>query len=340
MNAKSRTILLITFLLTLFSLAILAVMNMQQEQEAKISKDKYFENVKNSYENISKKYETYYEEVTLTIFNDKGFKQAFKNKDKAKVYELFLNKYINLKKQNTDLLGVSFYTPNNKLFLDMNKLSKAKLNISDIKTVNKTKKSLFNVFSDDKSIVFKSIHPIFYSQEYLGCIELEISSKYILDDLKKYLNVDGFMFVSEPSALVYNTMKNMLLLNTINKDALSNSQEELKTRKGEIYSTYMFTLNNNLGLNIADIYLFNDITKEAKQFEDNIYQIAIFLLVMVLITIIIVSFGVGKSLEKLQSSFDDLYEYTDMIDDNIMIVDTDKNGAITGASNRFCTISG
>jgi len=339
MNARSRTILLITFILTIFSVSILAVMQIQQEKEVKILKDKYFQNAKSSYSKISTKYETYYDEIILNIFNN-GFKQSFKDKNKEQSYKYFLDNYTNLRKQNTNLLGVSFYTPDNKLFLDMNNLSKSVKNSLYVKLVNKTQKNVFSAFSDGKSVVFKSIHPIFYSNEYLGCIELEISSKYILDDMKKYTGVDGFIFSSSSSALVYNTTKNMLLLNGIKKNAPTNTQYELKTRKGEVYSTYVFSLNDNMSLNIADIYFFNNITKEAQRLEENLFQISMFLLVMVLITILIVGVGVGKSLEKLQSSYDDLYEYTDMIDDNIMIVDTAKDGIITGASKRFCDVSG
>ena len=341
MNAKSRTILLITLILVIFSVTILIVMKMQHEQEMKMSTDKYFKNLQVSYNNIRNKYNNYYDDVIVSVFSQKDLKKALKDKDKTLTYQLSINKYIALKKQNKNLLNMKFYTPDNKLLLNMNTksniISKGGVFVQD---VHRTKKALFSAYVDGDDVVFKSIHPIFYADEYIACVELDISAKYILDDMKKYINIDGFMFSVKSEALYYNTMQNMLLLSSVPKGSMHNTQKEVQTRKGSIYSAYTFVIRDRVGVNISTLYFFNDITQELTTSKNNLYLISIFLVAMVFVSIIIVSIGVSKSLKKLDSSFDDLYEYTDMIDSNIMIVDTDKDGIIIGASKRFCEVSG
>ena len=209
MNVKSRTILLITFILIIFSISILAVIKTQQDQEVKIETDKYFKNVKVSYENIYSKYKNYYSDIILNVFNNQGLKSALKNKDKRQVYKLFSNKYIILKKQNPNLVDINFYSSDNNFLLSMSQNSTITKGDSLIKELHKTKKSLFTVSSDERDVVFKSIHPIFYGGEYIACVELSISAKYILDDMKKYVNLDGFMFSSKSEGLSYNTMKDI-----------------------------------------------------------------------------------------------------------------------------------
>jgi len=340
MNAKSRTILLITSILIIFSISILAVVKIQQDQEIKFELDKYFKNLKISYKHIYSKYEDYYSDIVLNLFNAKGLKNALKDKDKTQVYKLFLNQYIILKKQNRNLLNLNFYTPDNDLLLSMNQNSKINKGDSLIKELHKTKQSLFSVSTDSNNVIFKSIHPIFYGGEYIACVELSISAKYLLDDMKKYLNLNGFMFSSESESLYYNTMKDMLLLSKISKNEIHNSQKKLETRKGKIYSTYIFTLENKIGINVARLYFFNDITNKIKRFDKSLSLIFIFLISMIIITVIIVSLGVSRSLNKLQNSFNELNEYTDMIDSNIIMIDTNKNGMISSCSKRFCEVSG
>lgn len=69
-------------------------------------------------------------------------------------------------------------------------------------------------------------------------------------------------------------------------------------------------------------------------------QIAMILIAIVLIAIVVINFGLSKSLKSMQSTYDILLDYTDMIDTNVMMIDTSENGEITGVSKRFCTISG
>ena len=346
MSIKNKILIFITFILVLFSVAILAVIKMQQDEEMKIFQNKHFENTKILYENINKKYESYYTDIIPHNFSDFDLKEAIKNGDKELLYKLSANKYRILQKQNSDLVMMNFYLPDNTLLLNMNKPKdtyKQKDGVL-VQKVHKNKKTLFGYEQSKDYILYKNIHPIFYGKEYIGALELGINIEYILKDMKRDANIDGAMFVmyynNSSFKLSYKTIKDMEIVDKLTKTTINKAHESIQTRRGVTYSLYSFNIKNNKNTTIAKLHFFNNRTKEVDKFAKDLQNISIFLIVMIFITLIVMNFGVSKLVKDLQSSYDDLYEYTDMIDNNIMIVDTTPQGIITGASQRFCEISG
>ena len=241
---------------------------------------------------------------------------------------------------------MKFYSPDNNLLLNMDDKDSliAEKGTLLVQKVHKLKKQTFGAEQGEDLVLFKSIQPIFYGQEYLGAIELGIRIDYILSDMKSFSNMIGAMFIMKQNAtsfeLVYKTIQTMAIVDKISKKSEYKPLENIKTRKGLAYSVYTFYIKDYRGISIARLHFFKDTTTEVKSFEDNLNQIAMFLVAMTLISIIVINSGVSRSLKDLQSSFDNLADYTNMIDNNIMIVDTSIDGLITGVSKRFCTISG
>ena len=346
MSIKNKILIFITFILILFSVSILAVIKMQQDEEMRIFQNKYFENIKISYENINKKYENYYADIVKFDFSEFDLKEALKNKNKELLYKLSIIKYTILQKQNSDLVIMNFYLPDNTLLLDMNNPKAVYKESSGvlIQKVHKNKKTVSGYEQAENSILYKSIHPIFYGQEYMGAIELGININYILKDMQKYVNIDGAIFVMYGNdtlfKLGYKTIKDMEIVDKLSKMTINMPKDTIQTRRGISYSLYSFAVKNNKNIPIAKLHFINNITKEADKFATDIQNITIFLTAMIFITLIIMNFGISRRVKDLQSRYDDLYEYTDMIDNNIMIVDTTTKGIITGVSHRFCEISG
>ena len=342
MSAKNKTLIFISFILVFFSIAVLAVVKMQQEQEMSAFQNNHFNDIKTSYENIDKKYDTYYEDIVAHYFNDVEIKQAIRNKDKELLYKLVLNKYTMLEKYNNDLIIMKFHLPDSTLFLDMNHPNNNKKEKSGIlvQKLYKNKKISSNLESEKEHLVYKSVYPIVYSGEYIGAIEFGVNIEYILKDMKQYSNIAGVMFILPKNKISYKTINDMEIVDKLMKKNIIKVQENIETRKGVKYSVYSFNVKNNEDITLAKLYFLNNITKESNKFETDLQNIALFLLAMVLLGIIVVAFGVSRSLKDLESRFHDLYEYTDMIDNNIMIVDTTEDGHIVGVSRRFCEISG
>jgi len=346
MSGKNKTLIFVISILILFSVSILAVLKMQQEKEIAIFEEKNFQNIQESYKNISKKYESYYVDIVDNYFLSLTIKEIIRDKDKNALYDYTIKKYAILGKENTNLVSMKFYTPENNLLLDMDNKNAPSSKKGDflVQKVHKLQKQTFGAEQASDGIVFKSVQPIFYGQEYLGAIEFGINVDYILKDIKSFANMSGALFVLKKDATSFElnskNIKNMAIINKISKKSKYQPVENIQTRKGVIYSIYTFDIKDYRGISIARFHFFNNITTEVKSFEENLNQIAMFLIAMTLISVIVINGGVSRSLRELQSRFDNLADYTDMIDTNIMIVDTSVDGLITGASKRFCTISG
>ncbi|MCW8953926.1 MAG: diguanylate cyclase [Sulfurimonas sp.] len=312
----------------------------------KVFQENYFQSLNISYENINKKYENYYTETVQYSFSDFELKEAVRNKDRDLLYKLTENKYKILKKQNINLVSMKFYLPDNTTLLNMNNPRDTSIKKNDvlIQKVNKNQKVAFGAEQGDEHIIYKSIHPMYYGNEYLGAVEFGINIDYILDDMKKYANIDGALSVlysdSSSFKISHKTIDNINILEYIAKITEYKPYENIKTKGGNNHILYTFSIKNLNNLTIAKLYFVQDITKELSQFEQNLQIIAMLLAAMVLVTIILIHFIVSKSLKDLESSYSDLYEYIDMIDNNVMIVDTSIEGKIIGVSQRFCEISG
>jgi len=346
MNGKNKTLIFVISILILFSVAILVVLKMQQEKEIAVFEKKNFTNIEISYKNLSKKYESSYENLVDNYFSNSTIKEMIRNKNKESLYRYAITKYKILQKQNINLVSMKFYSPDNTLLLDMD--DKDSLNNINgdflVQKAHKLRKHTFGAQQDKDMVLYKNIQPIFYGQEYLGVIELGINIDYIVRDMKLFNNIYGAIFIMKKNTtsfdLVYKNINNMAIINKISTKSEYKVLENIETRKGVVYSVYTFDIKDYRGISIARLHFFNDITSEKNLFEKNLNQIAIFLIAMTLISIIVINFGVSRSLKDLQSSFDNLADYTDMIDNNIMIIDTSIDGLITGVSQRFCTISG
>jgi diguanylate cyclase (GGDEF)-like protein/PAS domain S-box-containing protein len=345
MSGKNKTLLFVISTLILFSIAILSVIKMQQNKEIKQFEQKNFLHVQKSFQNISEKYKKYYDGVVKIIFSDTNLKESIRNQNKDQFFNMLAEQYLLFQKENPNMTNMKFYLADNTLFVDMNKAKSANPEKGGvlIQKVHKFHKPVFGAEQTNNNISYKSIHPIFYGEEYLGALEIGINSAYILHDMKNYADVDGAMYVVYKNKtsfeLFSNTLKNMSILDEVKRQE-DLVMQKITTRLGNKLSAYCFVIKDYKGISIAKFYFFKNTTQEIALFEQNFNQIAMFLAAMILISIVVINIGVSKSLKELQQSFDNLADYTEMIDNNIMIVDTTADGAITGMSNLFCTVSG
>lgn len=341
MSVKNKTLLLIIFTLTAFSVSLFYVVQIQQEKKINIIKNLEFENIKKSYESISKKYKNYYTDIIIHDLNEVKVKDAIRDENREVLYKLVKNKYKVLKDHNRDLTLMNFYLPDGTFFLDMNNPNSLYKNMSSLLVMKaqKNKKKTFGYEQYDNSLLYKSIHPIFYGKEYIGSLELGINSEYVLKDMKKYVNVEGIM-INKVDFSLYKTTDNMEVVNLISKSTINTPQNTIYGIRGNAYIIYSFDLKNSENIPLVKFHFISNITKKIGEVEKDLLLLATALASMVLVTLIIVNFVISRSLKTLDNRFDSLSEFTDMIDNNIMIVDVSADFVITGVSQLFCDISG
>ena len=335
MSIKNKTLLFITAVLILLSFSILAVINMQQDEETKMLQKEHLEDTIALFEKVNHKYEEIYSDIVYYYFNTIDVKEAIRSRDRSLLYKLSNDTYIKLQKENPNLSIMNFYLPDSTLLLKMNQPRESYMYESRflVDKMHTVKEVSFGFDKDKDGLAYRVMLPMFYSQEYIGVLEIGIKIDYILEDMDYYANVKGAIF--EKNKLLYKTMQDSEVI-----EKIANLDETIQTKRGDIYSLYSFVIKNNEKISIADIHLFKNITKEVKKFNKDKNNILIFLIIVILITLIVINFGLSKSVKGLQESFDDINEHKDMINDNVMIVDTSLDGTILGVSNRFCKVSG
>ncbi|QOY55033.1 diguanylate cyclase [Candidatus Sulfurimonas marisnigri] len=334
MSIKNKILLFITFILSIFSFALLTIIEVQQEEDMKILQTEYLKNTKNLYEKINKKYENFYSDKILFNSNFFYVKEAIKSRDKQLLYKLSSDTFIRLQKENPNLVIMNFHLPDNTLLLKMNQPHETYMykNRSLLEKVHKSKEAAAGFYKDEDYLAYRIMQPIFYSEEYIGVLELGINIDYVLKDMKHYSNIEGVMFIE--NKLTYKTIENIEIL-----DNIFEFSDIIKTRSS-VYLSYFFSIKNSENISVANIHFFKNITKEANKFKKDEQIISTLLAGMVFLTLLVVSFGLKRSLKNLQDSYDDFSEHKDMVDDNIIIVETSSDGTIVGVSNRFCEISG
>ncbi|MDA7818401.1 diguanylate cyclase [Sulfurimonas sp.] len=342
MSVKNKTLFIIATSLIVLSASIFYIVKMQKNESIELSKKEYLKNSALSYESILNKYKNFYRGVVLKQFNSLELKKSILQHDKNLVHKLISNKYEILKSDNKNLVMMNIHLKDNTFFLDMEDLSLERPSFTSpvIKKVEVTHKYASAYEQAKDKILLKSFHPIFYDRQYIGLIEMGVDIGYILEDMSKYSRLNGvkvdLLGNGSSFKLASKTLDDIEISEKLSTGTFNG--DRIFTRRGKEYFVQSFDIKDILNLTISKFYFVASV-------DDSVYKrdlqfLLIFLIVIVIVTLLIINFTLSKSLKYLQDSFDNLYEYTDMIDNNIMMVDVSHDFIIIGVSQRFCDISG
>ncbi len=361
MSVKNKNLFFITFLLISFAVLILIMIFMQQEKKLLKVEKEYFNNVQFLYTKVVKKYETFYADRILETINYKGLKEALNAQEREKVYDLVIDKWNILKQENHDMYVMQFLSPDGTVFLRMNNPKKYGDNIANyrgmVKKIHNEKKVLYGFDTCSGELVFRIMQPIFYKHKYLGALELGIKPDYILNEMHYYHNIEGALLVQKcPKVKIDDSLLNRMNIGKyfLQYDILSNenllkylpenynfeSFVNIYLPEGEIKSIYSFDIKDFKGQTISKVLFFKDITKEVEEFHANMFALALFLMLAVIIMLLVVNFAFNATIKSLENSYEDVSEYKRMIDENVIVSATDLNGTVIAVSELLCRVCG
>lgn len=322
LNSKNKVLFLFAFLLIAF-FCVLAVLSYQdQKNKLEDIKSIFSKNINNSYSKNIEKFEKFYHRRALANINSQGVIEAFKNRDREKLFELSKGRWETLKNENKHLTVMHFHLPDGTSFLRMHEPNKYGDNLSTLRAmvniVHKNQKVIagFEV-GVNNNLAYRIFVPIFDKNIYIGALEFGFTPDYILNEMFYYNNIEGAFFVktklSKPNAnqnlttkdytLQYDTVNNHNLLEAINKSDISFGDSDQIDFENKIYNIYNFDIKDIQNNIVAKALFFEDITKIELDYEKALQKLLIWFLSL-FVGLMAIVYVITKKLEKANNELE------------------------------------
>ncbi|NOQ32219.1 MAG: response regulator [Helicobacteraceae bacterium] len=116
-----------------------------------------------------------------------------------KIYNLLKPNYEHLRSLGLNIILFSF--ENNKVFLRVHKPNKFGDDISNVRYgvtyVNYDKKPIYGLEGGKVSHAFRNIFPLYYNNEYLGCIDISFSSEYMQENMRSLNGINTHFIINK-----------------------------------------------------------------------------------------------------------------------------------------------
>ena len=284
-----------------------------------------------------------------------GVIEALKNQDREKLYKLIKPRYDELRKENKNLFNMHFHTKDNISFLRMHKPDNYGDDLSSYRHIvvdTNREKKFFNGFEEGKfGYYYRIIMPVIDKGEHLGSVEFGLTLGYFTQNLKRLMPDTNFGLVMQTkkekseNAVFINNHKLIIDYNSFFKPLANNIDLKEKYQLLDIAArSYLISSNIYMkdykGEDVIKILFATDIT----DFKKELINQFLFLLILGAFTyslsFIIINFGFQQYIRSIKRQSKKLKEYTDIIDEYVIVSSTDLKGNITYASDAFCKISG
>lgn len=346
LSVKNKTLIFIVliFLINLIIFAYIFYTNLQKE--LKEIKDFNFNKIKSSYEkNLQMQYKDFFVNKTNELLTDEII-YLIENRDEKELHKKILPTFNALK--NEKLLEKFYIHLNDETTLL--KIQNSKLyetNTSKIKDssklIHKNKTTLFSYNDEFSEIYFSVIVPIFKENTYIGAFEYNCNPKAILDFVTNFNNISGLMTfdnINQQSKIQFLQIKDELyspFLDDIKNLKKSSDIYILKDTK--LIGIYSFELKNLENHKIGSFILFNNLSKYQENFKKTMKEFVIIGLSSLIILLFVINIGFNALITKLQISYNKIKEFTNIIDENVITINTNLKGEISYASEAYCKIS-
>lgn len=357
LTVKNQTLLFISSLFILFSAIFLVIVYIQNENRLNQLEQKNFENIKFMHNKLTTKEIEFYTNRIIANINSSGIKEALFDENREELYKLSLGRYKTLKNENLNFISMNFYTKEGDLLLQMNDKSIFRPNAVStfrmLQELQNTKQAINGFEFFDENLAFRILQPIFYHEQYIGALEFTVEPQYILNEMDSFYNIEGVLFVKKVSGLMenknalalgdfiltYSVLDSSKLLQSIRSTYNFEIIKRINVDFNEVYSTYSFDIKDMDEDLLAKIVYAKNITKDVRDFQDDMKNITLLLVFALFITLLFVNYGFNKSIKNLEDSYGDMNQYKNLINENLITLSTNLYGIITEVSDAFCYIS-
>ena len=367
MSTKNKLLWFISVSLLIFMVLLIVNIYMAEKEDLKSEENHYRINTISAYKNIFNNYEILYKSKLEGIINTPGVLEAFKNRDRLKIYSLVENKWNQLKKENKDIKIMHFHKSDGHTLLRMHNPDKYDDNISKKRAmcryIHENQEAISGFEAGIHLLGYRIMIPVFYNDTYIGALEIGIKSHFILDKMKTIYGVDGVVFAKQAEIfnkklidtnktlidnyrLESNTLVQKNLVKQLPKNYTLGSDLRIN-KNNKIFDVYLFEHKDFKGEVSAKTLMFNDITFLKKHFNGVIFNIIFFSFLLYILLILAIKIGFEKTLKKIDSTNKDLQNSVAFLkshqlamDESSIVTKSDLQGNITYVNDNFCKVTG
>ncbi len=347
--------LTLTFII-LFSYEFISLLKIKEKEL-----QERYENNKKSLELINEEQKKLIYSIAFLLASQKEISKEVVNKNKAKLYQLLKDKWEVLKKEFNiselhivDKNGNSVINFTDSIIGNIEDLGdKYLLDFRlDIKKALESKEPISSIFVCKYFYGIRYVYPLKYRKKIIGALSIGKSLESLLPIFKNHLNKDAILIINRENLKkklfnkvfthinrTYNKVHDFFVVGNIDPVLLGNLREVFTNiKENEYYKTLdygdtkllisLYPVKDFEGKNLGYIAILEDVSLIFDNFYKSVFAMLIFYLV-ILISLILVVFIVGKSLEKRikeiihltesisNKRFTVLQKYSNMIDEKL-----------------------
>ncbi len=264
---------------------------------------------------LNRTYSIYKDKINYFVLNHQ-IKESFAKNDVEKLYKKAFPYYSILKTEAPFHFVINFYNPSNNPILKMNigpgNYSDGKLLSELVTKTNNQKKRNFGFEFFDKKLYYKVIEPIFYNNNYIGCIEFGIREDEIVDYVsnKNHITIASYFSKEEISeSLEENiadiTTDNFFIHTYANPEIFSALVNNIKFNEIQEYNKKHFYFGNIPNSNgtikggFKGIYFFKDVSQFQNEYQLFILKSLIIEFLILVLIFIVLFFSFNSVAEKI-----------------------------------------
>lgn len=275
-----------------------------------------------------------------------GVLDAIMANDREKLFNLIKPRYDELINENENFEVMHFHDKNNHSFLRMHKPNKYGDDLTAIRDIVKdTNKKYTEHWGFEKGIYgyfYRVVSPIIENGEHYGSVEFGLKLDYFTNNLKRLLphTKFGLMFLTPKDEYSLIIDENNFF-STILKNLELSKQYNIVKEEGKSYivSSDIY-IKDYKGKDAIKIVLASDITAYKKELINQFLFLFFVGGFTYVVSFLIVKMGFKKYIVSIEKQSKKLKQYTNIIDEHVIVSSTDLEGIITYASDAFCKISG
>ncbi len=302
-SVKTKTITLVLSIYFILSVIFFFIRYVDISDFAKKSQSAELQKVKLVYSETLKRVRKFYITRGYANINSFGIREAFKKSDIEALHSLSLPRWNIIKKENTYLKSFSFYDRFGNLLTYFGKKVNDRLQYAD-----RFKDSFDGFWFDKNSFYYHAVSAAKDSDKgIIGYIAFVIDPKYFLSEIKKLMNIYAYIVYEKDGrkrVFMLKNDKNMYQL--IDRDKIENGVEIKMGKK--IFLPYIIDGKGMDKSNSFKIIFLQDITHWKHTLKKAIVQSILAMLILVMITALIISYGFDIILKELDESNEKLRE--------------------------------
>lgn len=355
LNAKNKTLLLVSILFTIFALTLVSAIYINQKDKLENTQNSFHRNMHESYKKILAKHKEFYYNRTIANINSNGVRETFAAHEREKLYDLTKGRWKTLQKENSYLKIMHFHLPDGTSFLRMHEPDHYSDRIADVRPmiakVHQSKRVVSGFELGQAGLAFRLVVPIFNQDNYIGALEFGSDPEQILREMKYFYGLEGALFIKNAQStccqnnvsiqnfrLQSNTIRDTPILEYLKKSNYDFPITKTIDYNDRTYNVYAFDLYDFSGKISAKALFLQDITALQYEFQQTILELCLLVIVLFVLIMQVINYGFKKIVSALDESNAELEAIFATSKDGIAITDLETN--FLYANNAYLAMTG